>query len=74
MDQKFKAALELAQELGSWTAYASYMMGTADTGDQHFDYLLTELYHINEKVHLRANQLSIKNDLPFFTGGLGGES
>lgn len=69
---KFKTALELANELGSWPAYASYHIGLADTGDESLDNLLADLYLYNEKVHLRANQLSMKHDLPFFTGTFSG--
>lgn len=68
MEEKFKATLELAEELGSWAAFAAYMLGVTDTGDEDFNNLLADLYSINEKVHLRANQLSLKYELPFFSG------
>lgn len=64
--QKFEAALAVAEELGSWSAYASYMLGEADTGDEDFNYLLAELRTANEKVQLRANQLSLKHNVRYF--------
>lgn len=72
MSQKFKDTLELANELGSWTAYASYMLGVCDTGDEHLDDLLFQLYNLNEKVHLHANRTSLKHELPLFTGTMYG--
>lgn len=65
--QKFEATLAVAEELGSWAAYASYMLGEADTGDEDFNYLLAELRTANEKVQLRANQLSLKHNVRYFT-------
>ena len=64
---KFADTLLMAQELGSWAAYAAYMQGDVDTGDSELDKLLEDLFGINEKVHLRTNQLSMMYDLPLFS-------
>lgn len=64
---KYADALMMAQDIGSWAAYSTYMQGNFDTGDQELDKLLTTLMDANEKVHLRANQLSLMYDLPLFS-------
>ena len=65
---KFAEALILAQDIGSWTAYASYMDGEPDTGDSELDKAIRSLNVASEAVHLRANQLSMLYELPFFNG------
>lgn len=62
---KFEAALKLATELGGWPAYATYMLGDGDTGDERLDECLEKLYRANEQTYLRSNQLSLMFELPF---------
>lgn len=64
---KYADTLMLAQDIGSWAAYAAYMQGEFDTGDSELDKLLTVLMEANEKVHFRANQVSLMHDLPLFS-------
>lgn len=64
---KYADTLMLAQDIGSWAAYAAYMQGDADTGDAELNQLLGKLFEVNEQVHLRANQLSMMHDLPLFS-------
>lgn len=68
MAHRFERTLKEAEEQGSWAAYAVYTMGAADTGDEELDYLLADLYATNESVHRKANQLSLRYDLPLFNG------
>lgn len=64
---KYADTLMMAQDIGSWAAYSTYMQGNFDTGDQELDGLLVTLMEANEKVHFRANQLSLMHDLPLFS-------
>lgn len=64
---KYADTLMMAQDIGSWAAYAAYMQGDFDTGDAELDKLLAVLMGANEKVHFRANQLSLMYDLPLFS-------
>ena len=63
---KFADALLMAQELGSWAAYATYSAGLPETGDIEMDKLLEELENIGERVYKRSNELSLMYELPLF--------
>lgn len=68
IEDKFAAVLQEAEKQGSWAQYAVWVMGDCDSGDDELDEYIRSLYEANESVHRKANQLSLRYDLPFYGG------
>lgn len=68
IEEIINRTLREAELQGSWSAYAVFCLGEANTGDADLDEAIRCLYEANESVHRIANKLALRYELEFFGG------